>query len=481
MSNEYGLNLETGEYKLNPSKPLVLFLNDVPSAVMDYAKVSNQQYKSKILQYSKVTNWEKTIQLLNDYNVSCVVCKVTIDFLLKIASSEFDDVSNRLFAQISTYPNQFFIYESNMINIQKAELSDCPLFELLDDEGLDLKTFWNLSVAEQNDWYRTKNVEKLREKHQMFVNAIDFIQKYNIELIPYTSNAEFSILATAFLENINKNLLFKLYIPNERIWSEQQGKVINLFKDYLNNLFQSNIQLTEKRSRYGNIYELYGELTTNINLNEQFNEFTKFLNSFNDDITYAKNILENTALSNLEVEKLLNRYHKEARRMLLDMRHEYEEKVLRLRHRIESDVDELDIELSNNDKNIISQFIGNFSIGNNFTELANPNIPLLGYGNVDIKLENSQLVQIVNSSVSEVILGNKQINPDFLKLKELIKKYGKDEAIDLDTALAEVQDDSLSIVERKTAASKLKSFLLTKVVDPAWVATLTVLIEKMFE
>ena len=437
----YGFDPDTCEYTLNPDKPVILLLDYITNSnMMDHLKVANHQYKSKILKNSNPENWQATLNLFDEFRVLCILCKVSARLLWKIVDSRFIHNSQKLFQEVSKHPNQFFIHESYFTNFSEA--ISYEKYKL----GLEV------------------NKSSLSNLKKKFEKSLDIMKSYGLEIIPYSTNAEMSVLATSFLEGIEKNLLFKLYIPNERIWSEPQGKIIKLFKEYLNSIFNSNIRLTEKHGRYGNSYELYGEIPGNIDLNEKFNEFTRFLNSFNDGVKYAQDILEKSNISSIEVQKMLTSYQKESRRLLLDIKQESEQKILSLKHRLEADIENLDVNLTNEDYLIIRDFSNSISFANtNFNIFPGlKNISSLP-ATINATFVKPNILNIANLAVSEIIFGDKNMDNDFNSIKNLIHEYGEKEQDKLITSLLEARDEDLPITERKSAAGKIKSFLLTKV------------------
>jgi hypothetical protein len=437
----YGFDPDTCEYTLNPNKPVTLLLDYITNSnMMDHIKVANHQYKSKILKNSNPENWKKTLNLFNEFRISCVLCKVSARLLWKMNDIRYGDYVRNLFQEISKYPNQFFIHKNYFTNFSEAIYYEKYAIDVEIDRD-------DLNILEKQ-----------------FKESLDIMKAHGLEIIPYSTNAEMSVLATSFLEGIEKNLLFKLYIPNERIWSEPQGKIIKLFKEYLNNIFHSNIRLTEKHGRYGNSYELYGEIPSNINLNEKFNEFTKFLNSFNEGVKHAQDILEKSNISSIEVQKMLNLYQKESRRLLLDIKQESEQKILSLRHRLEVDIENLDVNLTNEDYLTIRDFSDSISFANTnfnvFPSLKNiSSLPTT----INATFVKPNILNIANSAVSEIIFGDRNTDNNFNCIKNLICEYGGKEQDKLITSLLEARDEDLPITERKSAAAKIKSFLLTKV------------------
>lgn len=55
----------------------------------------------------------------------------------------------------------------------------------------------------------------------------------NIDVYSYTKNCEVTVLAQEILSRTERGLLFRVYVPNAQLWSNETDRLLQLFRDYL--------------------------------------------------------------------------------------------------------------------------------------------------------------------------------------------------------------------------------------------------------
>lgn len=210
------------EYVLDPEKPLVLLLGWVDhEGILSSLKATGRQYKKKLLN-SYPANWE-TIQLLfMEFKVSAVLGKLSAQVLSRLTHPDYANVREVLFRHIGSVPNQIFIYDDLVQGEHGSPLLAYP-------------------PQEERD------------------KAIDFLHANNIAIAPYRTKAEVTVLAESFLDELDRNLIFRLYVPSGRLWSAEADKFLQLFQDYVVKVDRLAVRLDQKRTDYGVIYEFHGE------------------------------------------------------------------------------------------------------------------------------------------------------------------------------------------------------------------------------
>lgn len=423
---------DTDTFELDPDKPLVLLLGNVAhEGVLSMLKASERQYKQKLLK-SKPENWQSIVEYFDAYEIASVLIKLDPYAISLMASEEYQEVSGRLLQKISREPNLVFVHE------------DLLTGETVSDEWIPLH------------WRPSKNdLDKVLEA----------MESAGLDVMPYKRNAQVTVIAESFLQDTEANLLFRIYVPSGRMWSNETDRLLQLFREYLSNVGHIAARLDQQRTDKGIIYEFHGsEPKGEVKLSKEFAEFTHFLDLCVHDQSAAEAILANKSVDARRVSEILVRYSKEARRLHVDLKQERERKVLEIKHRLESElIDEIPGDV---DWNAVSQLIettvppvnsgaGASLMVGNYSRVFDS----LGQANVTVNV-NPQIVGTVNGVIAQEINGNQNLGVQGQELLELVQKYGDARANELITAIYEVEDRSVPKPDRLKAGQKLKKFLI---------------------
>lgn len=97
---------------MNKQEKIILFLGNADSdASTAKLKATNKLYKRKMLE-SGVDNWTSIIKVFDDYDVTCVVTKLTKASFEALASDYYLGVADDLLTKISQVPNLIMAHES---------------------------------------------------------------------------------------------------------------------------------------------------------------------------------------------------------------------------------------------------------------------------------------------------------------------------------------------------------------------------------
>ena len=422
---------DSGCFELENDKPLVLLLGSIAhEGVLSMLQASDRQYKQKIL-HSKPKNWQSIVDCFNDFEVVSVLIKLDPHTISLMASDDYQNISKALFGKISGKQNIVFIYEGLLSG--KVEI---------------------------DEWSKFKN--KLTEEE--LNKVLDMIQSLNLELVPYQRNAQVTVLAESFLQDTEKNLLFRLYVPSSRMWSNETDRLLQLFRDYLSTIGHLSVRLDQQRTDKGIIYEFHGdEPKGEHGLSEDFSEFTRFLDLCVNDQTAAGVLLENKHIDNINVQEILTRYSKEAKRLHVDLKHERERKILSIHQRLESEL--IDYVPNDVDWALVKQIVETtvptledsgspLRLINSLSRTDSPKA-----SNVTINV-NPQFVETVNGIVAQEINGNQNLGVQGQQLLELVQQYGEERRDELVSAVYEINDKGTPVSEQLKASQKLKKFLI---------------------
>ena len=419
------------DYQLDPSKPLVLLLGWIDhEGILSSLKTSGRQYKKKILN-SYPENWTATADLFDQYKISSVVGKLPAEVLQLIVNKNYHAVRERLFGAIGSVPNQIYLFE-------------------------------DILAGEQSD--------KFREEYKPFPapailkEALTFLRQHNIEVIPYARKAEVTVLADAFLDDTNKNLIFRLYVPTSRLWSGEADRFLQLFQDYLVKVEQLKVRLDQKRTEHGVVYEFHGHPSAGQHtLAPEFQEFSKLMALFQTDADAATALIASKGGNPKEVLQLVARYAKEARRLQLDIKHEAETKAIAIRHRLETELIEYDLSPDEWAQlpALVSQAVPKITdaLFGETLYLGRPSPATGGPAHVTYNFR-PQFINTVNGVIAEEINGNQHFEPEHHQLLELVAKHGELQAKTLETAIYEIADKGVDKVDRLKAKQRLTAFLI---------------------
>lgn len=421
-----------GEYVLDPDKPLVLLLGWVDhEGILSSLKATGRQYKKKLLD-SSPANWESINAVFHDFKVSAVLGKFTGHVLTLTTRPEYANVREALFKEIGAVPNQVFIYE-------------------------------NVVQGEQSDPFRAR-VDPYPPQAERDA-AIDFLRANNIEITPYRTKAEVTVIAESFLDELDKNLIFRLYVPSGRLWSNEADKFLQLFQDYVARVDRLAVRLDQKRTDYGVIYEFHGEAPPGeVTLSTEFQDFSRLMDLCATDSDAAADILKAKSLNPREVSSILERYSKEVRRLQLDIKHDAESKTVSIRHRLESEL----IDLGPTAKEweamtaVVNAMIPNFALAlptpsRSVSVLSSSSHPTPTQVTYNFR---PQFVNTLNGVIAEEIHGNQHFAPEHHQLLELIREHGGTQTKQLETAVYEVADKGVDQVDRLRAKQRIKAFLI---------------------
>jgi hypothetical protein len=159
------------------------------------------------------------------------------------------------------------------------------------------------------------------------------------------------------------------------------------------------------------------------------------------------------------VGRLVTDYSKKLRRITSDVRQERERKVLDIRHRLESELIEVasDAELSTI-RLLVEQVIPSREDVANVLGLGTAKVGQFSPRDVVLNIR-PQFINQVTGIVAQEVYGNQNIGPEPMQLLELIRESNAINALELQSAVYEIEDSSVSPEKRLSAARRLQAFL----------------------
>ncbi|MER5921440.1 hypothetical protein [Streptomyces mirabilis] len=402
-------------------------------------------YKIKLLE-SNPENWKTILQILDSGNVKAVIARLSGLAFEHISSSTYQAVAPAILERIGKLPHIAFTHEDTL----SGDFDANRLGAYLGIRGEIDDELKHLFLGQ----YMPPSAEVRESVGRM-------LSEHLINLIPYSTNAELSVLASNFIDDAEKNLLFRVYVPSGRLYATEAEKLLSLFHDWLQRGGRSGVRRDGYKTAAGQVFEfLGGENLQKGDLAAEFSDFSAFLELCVDNPAAAEESLGSLVSDRRARSQMVARYSREVRRLHLDLKHERESRLLSLRHEIETEV--LDLETTGPaNSTVLDGLVGSLvpAPGRITPENILAVDSASGYrSSVTVNL-NPQFVTAVESTVLQNIQGTVNLGPEPQQLIELIRQYGGPEVSELESAVHELEDEDARTVDRLTARQRLKGFL----------------------
>ena len=433
-----------------PVEQFYLFLGatDSESATSRF-RTDGVDYHKKMLQ-SKPENWQKIVDLLRATSLQGVLATFTGSDYELMVSPVYERVSRELLDGLAAVPHVVFVHEAVFFSDEeRPSVQDDPEYDREKDE------YGTYGYMPPDEYFG-----KVDERARGLVN--EMLTKREINVLPYRTNAERSILASAFLHDHERHLLFRIYVPSGRLYANEADTMLGLFRDWLSQTGRNAIRQDGYRTAAGQVYEFFASQAQEAgDLTRQFQDFSDFLEACVDRPELASTQLQAAGLENRAAAQLVSRYGKATRRLHLDLRHTREERLLSLKHEWESELlDGVDTESGGVLlllERLLPQLAGGVSGILAPTAGAAAAVPNIGAEfNVTV---NQQLIGQVAGNVIQNLQGTVNLGPEAKDLLALIGQFGGAKTADLESAVHELEDPDARSHDRLAARQKLRRFL----------------------
>jgi hypothetical protein len=286
-----------------------------------------------------------------------------------------------------------------------------------------------------------------------------------VKLVLYRSRRDIRISLTQFLNESARGLILRIYLANERFLAGEFEKLLKLFVDYLRKVESIQVSVDQTRTEHGQIIEFYskeGSVTTD-DLSGLFEKFSHFLQLCSIDMQQAIDLLGPTTIPKNEVNDLLSRYAKEARRLLLDIQQEKERKLLAIRHRLQAEIVDEEL-LSEQAAALTSDMVPTSPIPSNELDLmgiagfASGGITIMH--NPAITINNPKVIARASGIIAQELNGDIHYEEQDIQLLNYIRSNSQPaEYAELKGCLDQIKDKSVQEPQRTTSWQKLKGFL----------------------
>lgn len=417
--------------------PFYLFIGDADrESVVSKLKTEGIEYRRKMLESGK-ENWAKIIEMLSRSDLSGVLLKLPAHSWKRLLDPDFLPLTEQIFAKVAARPHVAFIHDGVFSPDLHKESSD--------------------------EWYYEFSEPFQKLSSEEIVAAKSVLAKHNIEVAYYQTNAEMSVIAMEFLDRNAHGLVFRIYVPNEQLFAREIGRIVDLFREYLRKV--SNINLKEERysTDSGYILEFFADDDAgSIDLPTEFEKFGRFMDDCVTDAEAAQGMLQLKSIAPATAMQIVDRFAVETKRIVIDVRHERERRLLSVRQKLETElVDEIKDDAEFQEvmayaAKIIPELPLVGSAGN--LALPGSNTTTINVRTESLNFDQRVIDRVTNIAVQEMS-GNIVLSSEAEHLIELIEKHGGDKTQDLINAVYEIEDSGQKSSARLLSGGKIRSFL----------------------
>jgi hypothetical protein len=447
-----------------PNGKSVLLIGQLTQeGVTTKVKSLGYSYCQKILVRTSPKNWfattELTRELRNSGNLVAVFLHLTEGVLEMSTDKVYSEVWDELLAEMGKSKSLAFIYEENLMGKFAPETLGGTSYT--NDYSKWLKSRYSpdgmkavLEAAHRggrthdpayDEWIDSRG----GDARQSLKESLDRVIASGIEIAPYRKRTQLTIRIQEFLEELDTGVLLRLYVPNKRYQGEQLGGFIRLLESYLRSIERSSFSVDVQKTEHGLVYIFRSKDNIDLaQLGQALDRFETFIGLCQNDISSARELLRHADIQQAEAENIIAKYLREYRRLILDIKHEYEQKTLAIEQRLEDEV--LDLQ------------------GGSRLNIPVPSSPSsllslpqnLGTININLSAHSLQQNQIIQSVVTQTLNGDITYGAEDSQLIDLFEKFGdRLEALKLRSLLDELKDESSPQEKRQTAAQKIRGFL----------------------
>lgn len=434
-----------------------LLLDSVDRGTIQTVLQTNGYYRHTKLPNSSPANWKKICDFIEDdgKNELITIGKLTEHTLFRMALPEYEDVVERLIQILKNKKHLLFIYKDNLFGNFTHFVNINEEFENKNFPEITIELMrQNKAPNSVKIWLYRHSVESTEEEFLEKVKNLITRLNNDLKVLPYEKLIDIEIAGQNFIENIAEGLIFRIYIPNERIWSNEFTKFINLFRDYSSTFANEELKILQNKTDLGVVCSIYSN--SNIpsdKISELYKDFTTFMELCAKNPDEAENLIKNfSSIEEVKKRGILTKYIKESQRLLLDIKQDKEVKLLNIQHRIQNEINE--IEIDDNIKNYIENSISdNVSLEN----LTNPS-NVIQTQNIYI---NSQIIEKIDGIVVNELNGNINFSNEDIHLQKLIEKYVSEitEKTELKNSLFELKDSNSTKEAKRASWQKLYGFI----------------------
>lgn len=448
-----------------------LFLGSADSeSATTRLRASGGRYHKKLLN-SRPENWRQIIGMVTSpHNQGTLVTLTGYDYM-SMCRDEYEAVTRDLLDALVGCAHVIFVHEAVFLTDEQRDASDSehveranlvnvtPRFTDEDRFGMPKEEFF----GDIPDSIRQKVNTTLRDRE--------------LNVIPYRTNVERSIIASGFVEDHERHLLFRIYVPSGRLYAQEAETLLGLFRDWLGQTGHSAIRQEGYSTNAGQVFEFFSAEGEPVGgMTRYFRDFSDFLDTCVSSPEAAISRLTVTGVNESVATRIVTRFATQARRLSLDLKQRREERVLGFKHQFENVL--LEVEGLQGDvlESVIDELL---PLPTTLGIVLGPDATVHRGGRVfaadsveagasgdggqppSLTVNNfhQQFINEVAGSVVQNVQGTANLGPEARQLMDQILQFGGNDRDQLQTAVHELEDDGARGTDRLAARGRLKRFL----------------------
>lgn len=413
-------------------------------------RASGAFYHKKLLN-SKPDNWAKIVGMITSPRCRGALVALRGNDYKAMCQPEYEGTAGALLDALAGRPHIILVHEAVFLtDAQRASTEGPPA------GSANLVDASARSEEEDDEFFRFTQHEffpSVSEDVRSHVNTM--LRDRQLNVFPYRANVERSVIAGGFLEDNERHLLFRLYVPSGRLYAQEADALLGLFREWLGQTGRSRVRQEGYSTVAGQVFEFFNaEGLPEGGLSQYFEDFSSFVGDCVASPEAAISQLTATGVAESAAATIVSRFATRARRINLDLKQRREERMLSLKHELESLVLEVDGLKEEDVTTLLDELLPppatSGVIEGSRVDLR-PSMTVNNY--------NSQFINEVAGPVVQNVAGTVNLGVEAKGLLELVATFGGRERDQLETAVHELEDNEARGVERVAARARLKRFL----------------------
>lgn len=437
---------------MNTDEPeYFLFIGNIDDQSATTKLRSSRVLYAKKLLSSKPENWDQIVAMIASPGCRAALVVLRHSDYEAMCQPEYEETSRALLDALATRSHMIFVHEAVFLTDEQRAVHDersvhhetevdVPI-ALSDEERVFFDSIPEDTFGAISDATRDRVNAMLRDRH--------------LNVVPYRTNVERSVIASGFLEDNERHLLFRFYVPSGRLYAQEADNLLGMFREWLGQTGHSGVRQEGYSTAAGQVFEFFSkDGQPEGGLSRTFEEFSSFLWDCTTAPSAAADRLIADGVTADNAPRLVSRYAIRAKRLHLDLQQRREESLLSLKHQHENVVLELGSSENKNLGDILDALLPPPTATGVIEGPKTPPDHSLTVNNF-----NPQFNTDVTGSIVQNIDGTVNLGTEAKQLLELAATFGGHERAQLETAVHEMEDDGARGAERLAARGRLKRFL----------------------
>lgn len=367
----------------------------------------------------------------------------------KMCSPDYEDTALRFLDALMGRPHVILVHEAVFLTDEQRAAADGAQVDRASLVNVTPRLTDNDYYGMSKDDFFGTTPEEVRQR----VNTM--LRDRGLEVVPYRTNVERSIIASTFLEDNERHLLFRLYVPSGRLYAQEAEALLGMFREWLVQTGRGGIRQEGYTTTAGQVFEFFSaEGETEGWLTRDLEAFSAFLETCMSSPDAAVSQLTASGIDEVGATMVVSRFATRARRLSLDLRQRREERILSLKHHFENVVLEVDGLTGDALAVMLEDLLPPAAAG---AVIDGPRTPV--GSSMTVNNYSSQVIGQVAGSVVQNVAGTVNLGPEAHQLLELAATFGGTERVQLETAIHEIEDSGARSTDRIAARGRLKRFM----------------------